>query len=263
MNFLPWRTRKQIFYFGIFAVIVLALIAGLVWYFWPKPTCTDNRKNGGEEGIDCGGPCTPCLGQTRDLAILWTRSFKNREGFYDVAALVENPNLFAGLPLIRYQFKLYDADNVLITIREGSTFVNPGEKQIIFESNIAIGLRTPSRAYIEFEQEKNWKYIKKEKSFLSVVKKDFVNFPFPRVSVEIRNESLFEVKNVLVTAVLYDEEGNAQGVSMTKIDSIPADSSRPANFTWPVPFIKEPATIEIFATINLTVNNVFTSAPAY
>lgn len=31
----------------------------------PEPTCDDGIKNGGETGIDCGGPCGPC-GQTCD-----------------------------------------------------------------------------------------------------------------------------------------------------------------------------------------------------
>lgn len=31
----------------------------------PEPTCDDGIKNGGETGIDCGGPCAPC-GQTCD-----------------------------------------------------------------------------------------------------------------------------------------------------------------------------------------------------
>ena len=100
--------------------------------------------------------------------------------------------------------------------------------------------------------EKNWKYIKKEQSFLSVVKKDFVNMPFPRLSVEVRNERFDDVKNVLVSAVLYDAEGNAQGVSATKIDVIPAESTQTAFLTWPVPFEKEPEAIEVFVTTNLT-----------
>ncbi|MSQ83852.1 MAG: hypothetical protein EXR77_13365 [Myxococcales bacterium] len=30
----------------------------------PAPTCTDGAANGGETGVDCGGPCTPCgIGQ--------------------------------------------------------------------------------------------------------------------------------------------------------------------------------------------------------
>lgn len=255
MSILPWRTKRQVFYFGIFALIILAVVAGLVWYFWPEPTCFDDRKNGREEGIDCGGPCTPCMGEIKDLSVSWARFFKNREGFYDVAALIENPNLFGGIPSVRYQFKLYDVNNVLIAVREGNTFINPNERRIIFESNLSMGSRIPSRAYIEFDQQKNWKYIEKEKSFLSVIKKDFSNFPFPRLSAEIKNDSLFDVKDVLVAAVLYDDTGNVVGVSFTKIDLIKAESSRTAAFTWTQPFEKEPATTEVIPTTNLTENN--------
>lgn len=254
MALLPWRQKKQLFYFLIFTSIILAVIGGIVWYFWPEPTCFDGKQNGKEEGIDCGGPCTPCLGEVKDLSILWARPFKSKQGVYDVAALVENSNLFGGIPSIGYTFKLYDAANVLITSREGKTFINPGEKMIIFETNILTGSRVPARADLKFDQQK-WIYVKKEKSFLSVAKKDFINTPFPRLSVEIKNNSLFDIRNVLVAAVLYDDIGNAIGVSSTKIDSIKTESSQSADFTWPQPFDKIPASIEVFATTNLTVNN--------
>jgi hypothetical protein len=255
MVILAWRERKQALYFILFAAIVSAVIAGIVWYFWPAPTCFDGRKNGGEEGIDCGGPCTPCLKDVKDISVLWVRFFKNRENSYDVAALIENPNLFGGIPSLGYKFELYDANNIPIAERKGSTFINPGERQIIFESDIDVGNRDLYRVYIEFDQQKNWKYIEKEKSFLSVIKKDFINFPFPRLSSEIRNDSLFDVRDVFVNAVLYDDGGNAIGVSSTKIDLIKADSSQSADFTWPQPLDKAPASIEILPTTNLTVNN--------
>lgn len=253
MSILPWRLRRKLFYSGIFILVILIFIGGITWYFWPKSTCFDNKQNQGEENIDCGGPCTPCLKEIKDLSISWVRFFKIKEGFYDAAALVENSNLFAGIQVLDYQFKLYDTNNILIAVREGSTFINPGEKQIIFESNFPTISRVLGRASIEFGQ-KNWKYTEKRKSFLSVVKKDFINFPFPRLSAEIRNESLFDAKNVFVTAVLYDDNGNATGVSSTKIDLIKEDSSQVAKFTWPQSFDKEPASIEIFATTNLTEN---------
>ena len=189
------------------------------------------------------------------MSSLWIRFFKNREGFYDAAALVDNPNLNAGISDIKYSFKLYDANNILIAAKDGNTFINPGEQQLIFESNISTGPRTPARAFIEFSQPENWKYIKKEKSFLSVVKKDFVNLPFPRLTAEIRNDSLFDTKDVIVSAILYDESGNAQGVSSTKIDLIGAGLSETAAFTWPQSFEKEPVSIEVIATTNLTINN--------
>lgn len=254
MAILSWRTRRQLFYFGIFALIILALIAGLAWYFWPVPICFDGRKNGQEEGVDCGGQCTPCLKEIKDISVLWVRFFKSKGGFYDVAALIDNPNLFGGIPSIGYVFGLYDINNILIAERKGNTFINPGEQQIIFESNLSVGSRTPRITHLGLEQEKNWKYIKKEKSFLSVVRKNFTNFPFPRLSSEIRNDSLIDIKDVLATAVLYDDNGNVQGVSSTKIDLIKAEASWFADFTWPQSFDKIPASIEIFATTNLTAN---------
>jgi len=255
MSIIPWRTRRQLLYFSVFALAVLVLVAGLVWYLWPEPTCFDGRKNGGEDGIDCGGQCTPCLGKIKDISQIWVRFFKNKEGFYDAAALVDNSNLTAALSVLKYRFKLYDANNLTIAVREGQTFINPGEQQIIFESNIATGPRFPRYVYIEFDSAKDWQYLKKEKSFLSVAQKAFINFPFPRFSAEIRNDSMFDVKNVLATGVLYDETDNAIGVAFTKIDFIKAESSQWANFTWPQPFDKEPASTEVFVTTDLTKNN--------
>lgn len=255
MAFLPWRARRKFFYFSIFALAALAIIAGFVWYFWPQPNCSDGKQNGTEEGVDCGGSCAPCLGEVKDISTLWVRAFKVQENYYDVAALVENPNLNAGLPSVKYQFKLYDANNIVLAVREGQTFINPGEKQVIVEGGIFAGSRSPKYAYIEFESVKNWEYIKKEKSFLSVVKKDFINFPSPRLSVEIKNESVADIENVSVAAILYDASGNAQGVSLTKIDAISSESTRPAFFTWPQPFSEEPSSIEVTPTTDLMNNN--------
>jgi len=66
---------------------------------------------------------------------------------------------------------------------------------------------------------------------------------------------LSDIRNVAVTAVLYNEAGNAIGVSSTKIDFIKAESSQMSYFTWLQPFEKTPASIEIFPIVNLTVNN--------
>ncbi len=255
MVILPWRTRRQFFYFSIFALAVLVLAAGAVWYFYPRPSCTDNKQSGQEEGIDCGGPCTPCLKNLHDISVLWVRFFENRPGVYDVTAMVENSNLDAGISSINYYIKLYDASNIFLAGRQGSTYINPGDRQVIFETGILSGPRPPKYAEITFDAQKNWKYIKKEKSFLSVTRKDFVNIPFPRLTAEIKNEALFDTKNVLVSGILYDESGNAIGASFTKIDSIKAESSQEAVFTWSRPFAKVPVSVEVIATTDLTVNN--------
>lgn len=256
MAFLDWRGEKKLTYTGGFILAVLFLAAGITWLVWPKPTCFDAKMNDNEEGIDCGGPCIPCLKEIRPISVLWTRFFKGREGIYDLAALIENPNIVAGLPAVKYQFKLYDENNIVMAIREGTAFINPGERKVIFETGITIGPRTPKYAYIEFiDEEKNWKYVEKENSPLSTIKKEFINFPFPRVTAVISNESLFDVKDIFVSVVLYDSEGNAIGVSSTKLDLIPPEETRTAFFTWPIAFEQEPSSIEIFSTTNLTVSN--------
>jgi hypothetical protein len=57
------------FYFSIFAGAILLVIIALAWYFWPRPTCFDKKQNGQEEGIDCGGPCIPCLGEIKSITV--------------------------------------------------------------------------------------------------------------------------------------------------------------------------------------------------
>ena len=246
---LSWRSRKQITYLSIFILIIVAIIAFFTWYLWPQPTCFDGKQNQGEEGIDCGGPCAEkCFGKVKDLIVLWTRVFKVSEGQYDAAALIENPNLTAGSPVLRYQFRVYDADNILIAIRQGETFLNPQERFVIFEPTIDTGKRIPQRAFIEIS-DIDWKYIEKKPTSLVVAKKEFQNLPFPTLQIQIKNSSVFPVKDVFIAGVLFDEEGNVIGVSSTKLDRIEAQSTQLASFTWPIPFDKEPANSQVFMRI--------------
>ncbi len=254
MAILPWRTRRQFFYFSIFALAVLVVAVGVVYYFYPKPDCFDGKQNQNEEGIDCGGSCTPCLGNLQDISVIWVRFFENKPGHYDAAALINNPNLFAGMPNISYIFKLYDDRNFQIASKIGATFINPGEQQVIFVADLVPGPRVPKRATFEFTTPKGWIYFKTEKSFLSVTGKNFTNTPFPRLVTEISNDSLYDIRDIYVSAILYDEAGNAQAVSSTKIDLIKGESSAQAILTWGQLFNKMPSSIEVIPTTDL-VNN--------
>ncbi len=244
---ISWIARKQITYFLIFVIVVL--VAGFfIWQSATKPTCFDGKQNQGEEGVDCGGPCkNPCLGEVKEPLVLWTKFFEISQGKYDTIALIENPNLFLGLSSVKYQFKLYNKDNVLIAFRDGETFINPGETFPIFETNIDTGRRVPSRAFIELEKNLNWERTGKEKPQLVVSKKQFSNLPpFPRLDATINNKSISSVDNIFAVAILYNKDKNAIAVSATKIDSIQGGASWDISFTWPQPFSEEPSSIEIF-----------------
>lgn len=75
---MTWAFRRQMLYAG--GVIILLLGLGFLFlrpYFVKAPSCMDNKKNGTETGIDCGGSCTlACLNQVDPIAILWARSFR-------------------------------------------------------------------------------------------------------------------------------------------------------------------------------------------
>ena len=244
---ISWTTKRQLTYFFIFVIIVLG-VGFFIWRSATKPTCFDSKQNQGEEGIDCGGPCPKeCLGDVKELIVLWSKFFETSKGKYDVAALVKNPNLFLSAPSLKYQFKIYDKDNILIAIKEGETLIAPGETFPIFETNVDVGLRIPVRAFIEFEKNPQWERNEKEKPPLVVSKKQFFNSaPFPRLSVTLENKSISAVNNIDLAAVLYDKEKNAQGASLTKVDVISGESSQEVVFTWPQPFSEEPVSIEIF-----------------
>jgi len=242
---IPWTVKRQLT-FLLIIVSAVAAVVFLLWFVSNKPTCFDKKQNQGEEGIDCGGPCEACLGTVKNLVVSWSKPFKLKGDVYDVAALVENPNLFLALPSLKYQFKLYDENNILVAVRDGETFFNPGEKFVIFETGIETGERTPKRAFIELEENPRWKRIEKEIAQLVVSGKEFVNIPFPRLTAKISNKSVFPAGKISAVAVLYDGEGNAKAVSSASVGVVDGMSSRLVSFTWPEPFAEAPVSSKVF-----------------
>lgn len=246
-----WRSRKQFFYFAAGLAIVVISISLAVWFSRPAPSCFDNKQNQDEEGVDCGGSCEiVCAQSAKPLVVLWTRAFKTSEGIYDLTALISNPNTLLGSSLLSYRFKLYDTNNILIGLKQGETFVNPRQDFVVFEPNVNTGKRIPKRAVIEFD-ELVWRRLEKETPLLKAVQRDFVNFPFPRLSSQVQNSSIFDIRDVYLTAVLFDEKDNALASSQTKIDLIKAEASHPAVFTWSRPLETPPSSNQIFIRTRL------------
>ena len=219
---------------AILAFFLLLLVGGGIYYFYPEPTCFDKSQNQDEESVDCGGSCQPCKEQVRDFTVLWTRFFKIREeGGYDIAALVENQNQFYAATKLSYAIKLYDKDNILVSVKEGRTFANAGERFVIFEPNFAVRNRLPARAIVEI-REVSW--ISKEAKPLpiDILKKDVLLSEIPpRVEARIKNQAAEIFRNIEATAVLYGAAGEAIGASRTILDNLDIHEEARLNFTWP------------------------------
>ena len=54
------RLRKQIIIALVFFALLGSVGTGIYLALRPPASCFDNRKNQGETGLDCGGPCVPC-----------------------------------------------------------------------------------------------------------------------------------------------------------------------------------------------------------
>ncbi|QQG42956.1 MAG: hypothetical protein HYW15_01980 [Candidatus Giovannonibacteria bacterium] len=238
MPIFSWGVRRQLGVFAVFAAVVVLIVGGLIYFFRPEPTCFDNKQNQDEEGVDCGGAearCAPCSEKIHDIAILWTRFFPIREGVYDAAALLENGNQFLKTKKFVYAIKLYDANNVLVSIREGATFIQPGEKFLVFEPNIVAQNRFPKTAVLEMRSV-SWEAGEPEPLKIDVLRRDIflADVSSPRLEVKVKNQSTSVYRNIEAAALLLGSGDVVLGVSKTKIDRLDIGEERAAVFTWPM-----------------------------
>lgn len=254
MPILTWRARKKLFFSFLVLAACVAIFLILYFIYRPEATCFDGRENQGEEGVDCGGPCQKCVVNPSNLVVLWSRAFEISDGVYDVAALVENPNLLYGMPLFKYTFKIYSPTSVLLAIKEGNSFFNPAEKFVLVATGIKVDKEEVFRSFVEIEYLSDWQYTGEKKSSITVSGKDFTNSPFASLRAKLTNSNIFTLKDVQLSVVLYNNEGNAVGVSSSKLSSIIGEGSEEVVFTWPWPFEKEPSSSQIFARVYLLDN---------
>lgn len=254
---MSWGTQRRLTIILGF-IFILAAIFGVYYYFYIRiPTsCSDSVQNQNEIDIDCGGPCEAiCKSEILPLAVEWTRPFKTLEGQYDVAALITNRNTFFGIPKFAYKFSLFDEKNVFVAEKEGTIFINPNEKVLVFASGLNTGKRVATRAFIEFDKEvlsQGWVRVGdvSKKPKLDVGSDKLESGALPKLSAEISNDSPYNVSGIDVAAIVYNEENNAIAVSTTFIDAIDANTNQAVNFTWPSPFSSKPSRADILPRIN-------------
>lgn len=240
-----WATRRKLLYSSFGMLILAAILAPLFWYAYPAPSCFDNKQNQGEQGIDCGSPCSKiCAAATQPLRVLWTRSFFVAPGVASGAAFVLNPNPALGASGVSYRLRLYDDQNIMIAERRGSANIPPNAQLPIFEGGISVGNRVPSRAFLEFTSEPEWQPWKSSPSF-SIRNQSFDENALV-LEADIANPDVATVRNVEAVGVLYDAEDNAVGASKTIIDRIAGGGEAHVVFTWLRPFDISPVSERIY-----------------
>ncbi len=225
------------------------------WYFTIPPTCADGIQNQDETSIDKGGVC-PVLDERtlQPYAILWARSFRVRDGSYNAAAYIQNPNQSAGVASARYHFGLYDAQNVLIAEREGTTFIMPGAITPVLEPRIDVGRRIVAHTYFEFKGPLVWERMKNNALSIAVGNKEPSDMTsMPRLTATARNISVAPISDIGFVAVVFDPAGNAFAASATTLSRLSADASAQIAFTWPDPLLIQAGRIDVVPLVEPSV----------
>ncbi len=248
-----WNTRRQFYYFVSILLFFVVVFAVIIYLNWPQPSCTNGKKDDAEVGVDCGGVCKiACLSQVEPLKVHWVRVFESAPNKYDAVALLENSNAEFGAKTIKYNFRLYDEMGVMVTSRQGTTYVNPQDTFIIYEGNVSTGKRGGVvKAQLDVTTQPLWEKMSREKPRIVVQQTEYINEPMPRLRVLVANNSLVDLKNVDFYTVLSGSDNNVMGASATLLDELPRDKMREIFFTWPKPLPENPVRIDIYPRLNL------------
>jgi len=236
---LNWSQKRQlIILIGVFLVIGSIIGTYLFFTLYEEPTCFDGKKNGDEKYVDCGGSCLQICGEDVESPIvLWTRSFKVVDGVYSAVAYIENANREAEVNLVSYKMTIYDNSGRVIIERTGLTSIPANKRFAVFEGNITVDGRIPSRVDFEFTENMFWQKSEEVRDGLMVRSKTLRNEEvLPRIDAVIENDSIQLIEDIEVVAIVYDSLFNAVGASRTEIDRIMPDRTESIVFTWPAPF---------------------------
>ncbi len=245
---MSWGTSRRntiLFILFIFIAVPVGIVAFILFY--EKPNCFDNKQNGSETGVDCGGTCQLlCTVQQIEPVVLWERSFRVADGVYNLLAYVENPNTNAYLKNASYEFKMYNEENVLIGEKTGVISIAPKSARPILVNNVQTFEQIPMRVEFKFTSELVFEQAEPKDSII-LIKDEFIENEktSPRVKAKIQNLSLKKIEHIDVVVLLYDVFDNVIATSNTYVDVLDSEDVRDIVFTWPQGFVEDVARIEL------------------
>jgi hypothetical protein len=245
------RRRKFIYISGVIIFFLLVVVLPLGISLYKAPTCFDNKQNGDELGVDCGGVCTLlCPSQYVPLTVLWSRFSKVSDGVYNVLAYIQNQNINAGAANLNYSFKLYDKRGILLKERSGITFAPANKLMAVFEPDLITGNVEPARVEFSFTSNAIWlKQESKENSLSvsqSVISREDTA---PRLTFNLTNKSVKIIQQIEAIGIVYNAQGNTVAFSRTIVDMLAGGEIRPVSFNWPKPFVESQARTEILLKV--------------
>ncbi|MEK7099845.1 MAG: FxLYD domain-containing protein [Patescibacteria group bacterium] len=251
---MSWATRRRTIIFSIIvAVLLIALVSILFPVFYKAPSCTDQKMNGKETGIDCGGTCTYlCSAEVGAAAPRFVRPFSPSAGRTDVISYIDNPNKDLVAKDVHYTVELYGTDATVIARKEGITDILPGATPV-YIPNFTSGYAVVARAFLSFDDTTIHWYRYEDQRVVPKYNFDaqIQGTTAPRIMATLTNPSAKTLRDITVVATVFDASGNAIAATQTVIPTIPPQGISGAVFTWNEPFAGVPARIDIVPVVPL------------
>jgi len=248
-----WSSRRKKLIFSLVLIVLIILVGVPTFlFFYKAPTCSDNKQNGDERGVDCGGSCQ-LLCAVESLPIVQkgdARVLNIAPGVYEVVALFENPNIGAEVYRADYTIKLYATGNpVALKVIEGYTHVPRNGSFAVFEGPFVLQDTVPQTASFVWKDESLvWEKTNKSLPNVSIQNKDLTSASTtPRLEISILNKSLESISNLEFIVLISDKSGNVFAASKTFLDNLAGGATSPAVFTWPRGFEEEVGVINVIS----------------
>jgi len=255
-----WAVKRKRRILIVLGIIVLGILSFVLIKINNKPsTCFDQRQNGQEVGVDCGGGCLKiCNSEVRNIVTWWERPFKVTENVYNVVAYFENQNLQSGIQEVEYEFRMYDKDNILVSEpRVGKTFIEPNKRSAIFESGITTSGNEAYTVFFKIDSVQEWERTDQSFSYsLFQVGEPVLSNQdtAPKLSAPVENKTFFNFVDVPVVVILYNQDDNAIAASQTYLDKINQGEKTEVFYSWPQPFGEVVSRIEVIPRIDPFIN---------
>lgn len=243
-----WYTRRKLFYLlGTTATIITLFLYFFRNILFPTPTCFDNKQNGYESGIDCGGTCSlRCSDEIIPLSIIWSRALQTGTTTYDFVTMISNKNIDNTSRVLGYSFTAYDETGNQLIVVNGTTTTPVDTDFPIIKQNITLPQK-PKEIVVKLFDTPHFTVAEKPTSpTIRSINTRYESGDIPRVYTTIINTKRITISNLPVRVVLYDINDNAIASGETIINFLDKEGSQDITFTWNNPLSQSPSKIRIY-----------------
>ncbi len=258
---LSWRQKRKSIFIVIIIILVLAYSAYKIYpYFNVPPNCFDNKQNGNEFGVDCGGSCEKiCPTQVTPFNIKFAKAIESEKGLYDIVALVENKNgdktTVDGS--IDFSFNIYNKYGLLIKTVSGKTMLPIGQTFPVIVQNVSIDLGDSGNAVgdvvLKVQDNKSWSVTNSlfANNFFEAVDTNFEQNKnnISQLTVNLKNLTNGNFRDLPVRVLLYDKNNNLIAINETILRESKAKSTQDLIFTWRVPLLESDPRVEVYQIV--------------